>query len=91
MRLTLDEVTKISRAIAQEYAGEIEVTNVVSTDGGTDHVELLMTIVGCHREPCTLMVNVTRDDEAMEGELRARIQEALAAHTRTGDRNHGST
>jgi hypothetical protein len=84
MRLTLDEVKTISRTIAQEFAGEIEVTNVVSTDGGTDHVELLMTIAGCHREPCTLMVNVRRDDETMEDELRARIQEALAAHTRSG-------
>jgi hypothetical protein len=81
MRLTLEEVTKISHAIAQEYGGQLEVTGVAATDGGTDHVELLVTITGCHDEPCVLMLNLTRvDSEAMERELRARLGEALATH-----------
>jgi hypothetical protein len=81
MRLNLEEVTRISHAIAREYDGQFEVTGVAANDGGTDHVELLVTIKGCHHDPCVLMLNLTRvDSESMERELRASLREALATH-----------
>lgn len=82
MALTLEEVATISRTIAQDYSDHLEVTAVAATDGGTQRVELLVTILGCHRDPCVLMMNLTRvDSEAMERELRAQLRQAIAEHT----------
>jgi hypothetical protein len=82
MVLHADEVTAISRAVAREYDGALEVLGVASSEGGTGRVELLVTIAGCHREPCVLMLNLTRTEHAaFETELRSKFREALAAHT----------
>jgi hypothetical protein len=81
MALTLEQVTRLSRAVAQDYSDHVEVTAVAANDGGTNRVELLVTVVGCHRDPCVLMMNLTRvDSEAMERELRTQLQQALAEH-----------
>ena len=81
MVLKPDEVTKISRAVARDYDGALEVIGVASTEGGTGRVELLITISGCHRDPCVLMLNLTRAEPvAFERELRSKFREALAAH-----------
>jgi hypothetical protein len=80
MRMTLDEITSLSREIAHEFGNALEVTSVVSIDGESEHVELLLSVSGCHPEPCSIVLNVPRDDRAMQGEMRARIREAIAAH-----------
>lgn len=43
--------------------------------------ELLVTIRGCHREPCGIMLNVTRlGRDAFERDLREKFGDALASH-----------
>ena len=70
MVMNSDEVTRISRDVAREYDGALEVVGV--------------TIVGCHRDPCVLMLNLSRaEHHAFENELRSKFREALAAHTAT--------
>ena len=82
MILTLDEVSAISRAVVEDHRADLEVVRVAAAEGGVGRVELLVTISGCHREPCMLMLNLTRLERAtLEGELRAKLREALAAHT----------
>jgi hypothetical protein len=84
MVLHPDEVTRISRAVAREYDGALEVLGVASAEGGTGRVELLVTIAGCHREPCVLMLNLARAEHAaFERELRSKFRAALAAHSRS--------
>jgi hypothetical protein len=84
MVMNSDEVTRISRAVAREYNGALEVVGVASAEGGTGRVELLVTVVGCHRDPCVLMLNLSRaEHHAFENELRSKFREALAAHTAT--------
>jgi hypothetical protein len=60
MTLTIDSITKMSRAVAANYDPRLHVMGVVSTDGESGRVELLVTIHGCHAEPCVIMLNVTR-------------------------------
>ena len=84
MALSLAEVTQISRDVVEAHERGIQVVAVASTDADTARVELLVTISGCHREPCSLMLNLTRAARSIfERELRIKLREALEAHTPT--------
>ena len=81
MKMDLDEVTALSARIAREHDSRLEVVAVTSTEGDSDRVELLITIAGCHRAPCVLMLNVSRTEpQQFEVELNAALHEALAGH-----------
>ena len=79
--LTLDTITALSRAVAADYDARVRVIGVTSSDGESERVELLITIHGCHTDPCVIMLNVTRSGrEALEHDLRDKFRDALAAH-----------
>ena len=81
MTLTIDSITTMSRAVAADYDPRLHVMGVVSTDGESGRVELLITIDGCHAEPCVIMLNVTRlGRAAFERDLREKFRDALASH-----------
>jgi hypothetical protein len=81
MSVPLDVVTSISRDVIAQVRGDLELLGVVSTDGGSDRIELLVTVAGCHSEPCRLALNVTRADAAaFEDELRTKLRHALISH-----------
>ncbi len=83
MTLDLDTITAISRTIAADHDPRLEVIGVASSDGGSDRVELLVTIVGCHQEPCILMPNLLRTEaSAFERELKLTLREKLTDHKR---------
>jgi hypothetical protein len=83
LTLDLDTITAISRAIAADNDPRLEVIGVASSDGGSDRVELLVTLRGCHQEPCILMLNLTRTEPSQfERELRLKLREKLADHRR---------
>ena len=83
MALSLDTITAISRDIAADHDPALQVVGVASSDGGSDRVELLVTIVGCHQEPCILMLNLTRAETSQfERELKDKLREKLADHRR---------
>lgn len=80
--LSLDTVAALSRAVAADYDERLRVVGVTSTDGESGRAELLITIQGCHIDPCVIMLNVTRSgQQAFERELRNKFRDALAAHT----------
>jgi hypothetical protein len=79
--LSIDTVTELSRDVAAEYE-RLEVIGVASTAGESSRVEVFVTVRGCHREPCILMVNLTRQGhQAFERDLREKLRRALTAHT----------
>ena len=81
--MSLPDVTRVSREIAADYDPRLQVIGVASTSGESGRVELLLTIQGCHREPCVIMLNVTRvGHAAFEHELRAKFFQALQLHLR---------
>ena len=80
--LSIDTVTALSRDVAAEYDSRLEVIGVTSTAGESSRVEVFVTVRGCHREPCVLMVNLTRQGhQAFERDLRETLRRALTAHT----------
>ena len=83
MSLTIDEVTVLSRRVAAEFDARLEVVAVVANDGEAGRTELLITIEGCHREPCSLMLNLPRGGRAeMEQALRTQLTETMHRHGR---------
>lgn len=81
MRLDLDRVTRISREVATQVDERLSVAGVTLTEGGGNRVELLVTVEGCHREPCRHLLNVSRTEPAeFERDLRDKLVAALTEH-----------
>jgi hypothetical protein len=81
MSISLEQINVIARAVIAETRHDVETVSVLSTDGGSERVELLITITGCHKDPCRLLLNLTRADGAeFESELREKVREALVSH-----------
>ena len=82
MSLSLEAITAISRTVALEHGRALTVVGVTATDGGSDRSEVLITLDGCHKGPCRLLLNVDRADGLeFETSLRAQLIEALSKHT----------
>ena len=82
MTIPLPRVTAITRAVIAETRSDVDMISVLSTDGGSERVEILITIAGCHADPCRLLLNISRADAAgFEDELREKLREALLAHS----------
>ena len=83
MTLDIDTITRTVSSFLREHGRALELVGVASTEGGSGRVELLITVKGCHHEPCRLLVNVTRADQVtFERELRSKLAEVLATHGR---------
>jgi hypothetical protein len=81
MAVHLDQVAAISRSVALEHGRGLEVSGVTFSDGGSERVEVIVTIDGCHSGPCRFAVNVTRaDDDEFERDFRAKLGDALRRH-----------
>lgn len=79
--LSIKAVTELGTAIAAAYDARLNVVGVASTDRENGRVELLVTIRGCHREPCMIMLNVTRrGEDAFAEDLREKFHDALVSH-----------
>jgi hypothetical protein len=84
MALTQEEITDISLAVIQEHERSLHLVGVASTEGGSDRIELVITVSGCHDEPCMLMLNLTRAGRSeLETELKGKLRTALGAHKTT--------
>ena len=79
--LTIEELTAVSRAVALEHGPALDARVVTVTDGGSSRAEILVTISGCHQEPCRFVMNVNRTDAAeATAEFRAKLSEAITRH-----------
>ena len=79
--LTPAELVDLSQEVASEFDGELHVNAASVTDGGSGRVEVLVTLTGCHPEPCRVMLNVTRQDRReFEADFRAKLHDALEKH-----------
>lgn len=81
MPLSVDAIAAISRTVALEHGRALHIVGVIATDGGSNRTEVLITVSGCHEEPCRLLLNVGRaEGQAFESALRAQLIEALRSH-----------
>ena len=81
MGVALPEIAALSRTVVHDHARGMEVIAVTATEGATDRVEVLVTVGGCHHDPCRFILNVTRTDSAeFEKDFRGKLSEALHKH-----------
>ena len=81
MSVNLDDITTLSRQVALERGRGLSVVAVTKVGDDSDRVEVLVTIGGCHEEPCRFVVNVSRvDGEDFRRDFRAKLTEALDRH-----------
>jgi hypothetical protein len=71
----------ISRSVALEHGRDLQVDGLTFSDGGTDRVEVLVTIARGESASTRYVVNVTRSNGVdFERELRAKLTQALLKH-----------
>ena len=81
--LPYDEVMAISSDIVRQFPRQppLEFVSVMPSEGESDRVEVLVTITSCHKEPCRLIVNLSRRDRTgLADELRQKLQRAMESH-----------
>ena len=82
MSINLAEITSLSHALVQQHGGGLAVATVVAIEGGTERVEIIVTIDGCHKGSCRFPVNVSRASGAdFNREFTQKLKDALQKHT----------
>jgi hypothetical protein len=85
MSLSLAELTRIAEAVGREQTPALTIVGVASSDSDSERVELLITVAGCHNEPCTLLLNLSRHERTQfEAELRSELRRTLRTHQSAG-------
>lgn len=78
MSLNYRDLSKLSRAIAAEHGGDVDVLAVTWSANGSERVEVVMSVSD---EPeRRIMVNLPRARDAFERELRTKLRAALQLH-----------
>jgi hypothetical protein len=81
MTIPVDTIMEVTRSVAAEHSARLEVLGVVSNEGGSDRVEVLITIAGCHTDSCRVVINLSRAEGSdLEEQLRTKLREALLHH-----------
>ena len=87
MILPLPDLTQIAEAAIREHDSSLISLGIASSDGESGRVELLVRVGGCRDDPCTLSLNVSRDErERFGAELISQLKLALAGHSRRDGR-----
>jgi hypothetical protein len=76
--LTLSDVRRIAADVAKQQDPPLEVMGATPAEGDSAYAEVMLTIRGCHVEPCRMLIGVSRD--ASEPECRRVLQERLQQH-----------
>jgi len=67
--------------VVRQYSNALEFVGVMASEGGSGRVEIMVTIQGCHEQPCQLILNLSRADRgALQDELRQKLESALRTH-----------
>ena len=58
MTINLEDVASLSQEVVSALDQSLNVVSVSATEGGGGRAEILVTVSGCHREPCLHLLNV---------------------------------
>ena len=80
--MSVTEISGIARAAAQRTSPQLNVVGVTINAGGSDYVEIVVDIRGCHRESCQIVIGVFRNvtEAALESAISEQLRQHLAAH-----------
>jgi hypothetical protein len=77
-QLTVDAITRIATEVALEHSPPVRVFGTVLTTPGSEYVEVVVNIEGCHEDPCQLQLSVFRNVDVAT--LRKQISDQLGRH-----------
>ena len=84
MPLAQEEITSISLDVIRQHQRELELVGIIASEGGSNRVEIMITVKGCHEEPCRLLLNLSRGSRsALQDELRRKLEDVLLTHAST--------
>ena len=78
MKLSASDVSRIASQVVQDVTSDLSVAGVAISGGDTGYTEVHVTVLGCHTEPCHLILSVFRD--VSEDTLRRDITASLRTH-----------
>jgi hypothetical protein len=84
--MSVTEISRVARAAARRTSPQLDVVGVTINAGGSDYVEIVVDIRGCHRESCQIVLGVFRNvtEGALEAAITEQLREHLAAHHQDG-------
>ena len=74
MNLTLDDIRRIAAEAAVEENVSADVVGATHAEGNPLYAEVILTLRGCRREPCRVVVGIRRDKAESECRHDARLQ-----------------
>jgi hypothetical protein len=84
MPIELAEVKRIAQDVAHAHDPALEVVGASTAEGGSAYTEVTVTIHGCRKEPCMIVIGADRSGEeaALRSEFASRLREHLEQHRR---------
>ena len=81
MAIDVDTITALSQEVIRQQGRALDVVTVATTGGDSQRVEILVTVTGCHKDPCRFILNVSRaDSQEFAREFRTKLSGALLKH-----------
>ena len=76
--LTLAEARRIATDVAAKQSSALEVVGATVSESGSRYAEVVLTVRGCTKEPCRVVIGVIRD--ASEEAFRVEVGKQLGKH-----------
>src|SRR5262249_59038291 len=76
--MKLSDVGRIAAEVAQQLNANLDVVATLPSEESTSYGEVLLTVRGCAREPCRVVVSVRRNDSELH--VREALTDALRKH-----------
>lgn len=82
MSFSLDEIAAIAREVGREQQPALDVVAVTGREGDGRSAEVILTVRGCSREPCVLVVGIDRSgtSETVRSDLAEHLRRHVADH-----------
>jgi hypothetical protein len=78
MPLSLEDVRRIADEVIRQENPAMKVVAATTAEGGSDYTEIIVTVLGCHTEPCRLMLGMNR--QVSEPVFRRAVAEKFRQH-----------
>ena len=78
MPLSLDDVRRIADEVIRRENPAMRVLAATTAEGGSDYTEIFVTVLGCAKEPCRLIIGLNRG--ASEAEFRRTVADRFREH-----------
>jgi hypothetical protein len=84
MTIALADVKRIAADVARTESPDLEVVSASTAEGGAAYTEVTVTIRGCRKEPCRIVIGADRsgDESGLRSAFATRLREHMAEHRR---------